>query len=254
MTGAMQAPPAAPAAQMAAPSPPAKAGRRRLLRVAAATVLIVALVRTFIVQVYGISTPSMARTLRPGDYVVTSSLPFGAAVPATGWRLPALREPRHGDVVVHGERRGEPAARVIKRVIGLPGDTIQMLDRRILRNGRAIEEPYLAPPARDDEPLAFDGPYGVAWHRLALPESVDPETYRPTRNSWGPLVVPPGRYLLLGDNRDWSTDSRMTGFVSREQILGSVVGIYYSVAPGGDRPFPRVLTAARWSRIGERVR
>lgn len=65
--------------------------------------------------------------------------------------------------------------------------------------------------------------------------------------------MPPGHYLLLGDHRDESRDSRMTGFVPREQIRGSVVAVYYSVAPGRQR-FAHALTAARWSRIGHRVR
>jgi signal peptidase I len=242
----------------AAPGPSGRGRNRngvRALRLAGVAAAIVVLVRTFLVQVYGITTPSMSGTLRPGDYVLTSNAFFGAAVPGTRWTTPRFRHPRHGDVVVHGEKPGEPAARVIKRVIGLPGDTVEMRDRRIIRNGVPVDERrYLAPPVRDDEPLAFDGPYGVAWHRRFLPRHVRPDTYRPTRNNWGPLVVPPGQYLLLGDNRDRSTDSRFTGFVSREQILGSVVAIYYSVAPGADRPFPRVLTAARWARIAVRVR
>ncbi|HEX6912180.1 MAG TPA: signal peptidase I [Longimicrobium sp.] len=215
----------------------------------AAAVAAVVLVRTFLVQVYGITTPSMSGTLRPGDYVITSNAAFGAAIPGTRWTTPRLRHPRHGEVVVYAEAPGEPPARVIKRVIGLPGDTVQMVARRIVRNGVPLDERYVAPPARDDAPLAFDGPYGVAWHRRFLPSGISPHAYRPTRDSWGPLVVPPGQYLLLGDNRDESTDSRMTGFVARERIVGRVAAIYYSVAPGSRAPFP-ALTAARWGRIG----
>ena len=215
--------------------------------------LAVIVVRTFAVQVYGISTPSMGATLRPGDYVITSGIPFGVPVPGTRTTTPRFRDPRHGDVVVYGEKPGDPPVRIIKRVIGLPGDTVRMADREVIRNGTRLREPYVSPPSRADEPLAFDGPYGVAWHLAALPASVDPARYRPTRDNWGPLIVPPGHYLLLGDDRDGSRDSRITGFVSREQIRGRVYSIYYSVKPGPAR-FPRALTAARWSRIGERVR
>ncbi|HYW12966.1 MAG TPA: signal peptidase I [Longimicrobium sp.] len=219
----------------------------------AATLAVVVLVRTFAIQVYGISTPSMGATLRPGDYVITSGLPFGIPVPGTRATTPRFRDPRHGDVVVYGEKPGDPPVRIIKRVIGLPGDTIRMAGRTVIRNGTALHEPYASAPSRDDEPLAFEGPYGVAWHLAALPAGVPAESYRPTRDSWGPLVVPSGHYLLLGDDRDGSRDSRVTGFVSREQIRGRVYAIYYSVAPRR-ASFPRALTAARWSRIGQRVR
>lgn len=221
----------------------------------AATVVVVMLVRTFAIQVYGISTPSMGTTLRPGDYVLTSGLPFGVPVPGTGATTPHFRDPRRGDVVVYSEKPGDPPLRVIKRVIGLPGDTIQMIGRTVLRNGTALREPYVSVPSRgrDDEPLPLEGPYGVAWHLDALPAGVSADGYRPTRVRWGPLVVPPGHYLLLGDDRDASRDSRVTGFISREQIRGRVYAIYYSVTPGPSR-FPRALTAARWNRIGDRVR
>lgn len=220
----------------------------------ASTVAAVVLLRTFLVQVYGITTPSMGPTLRPGDFVITSRAPFGAPVPGTRLATPRFRDPRRGEVVVYGEKPGDPPTRIIKRVIGAPGDTVQMRGGRVFRNGIALDEPYASPVELDDEPLAFDGPYGVAWHRRFLPRPMRRDAYRPTRDSWGPLVVPPGQYLLLGDDRDASRDSRMTGFVAREQIQGSVLAIYYSVAPGAEGPFPHALTAARWGRIGYRVR
>lgn len=93
----------------------------------------------------------------------------------------------------------------------------------------------------------------MRWHLDALPARVSRATYQPTRNSWGPLVVPSGRYFMMGDNRDWSMDSRITGFIPHAHVRGKVLAIYYSVDPAPDRPFPRVLTAARPGRIG-RVR
>lgn len=152
---------------------------------AAVTVAAVVLVRTFVAQVYGIGTPSMGTTLRPGDYVITSGLPFGVAVPGTGSTTPRFRDPRHGEVVVYGEKPGDPPMRIIKRVIALPGDTIGMADGMVIRNGEALREPYVSASSRDDEPLAFDGPYGVAWHLDALPASVSTDGYRPTPRSLG---------------------------------------------------------------------
>lgn len=201
---------------------------RRWIVAVGATATAVLLVRAYAVQVYGITTPSMSPTLASGDYVITSRLPFGVRIPGTALRTPAARDPRHGEVVVYGEKAGDPAMRVIKRAVGLPGDTVGMRDGRVIRNGRVVEEPYASRPFREDEPLAFEGPYGVAWHIPALPAGVAAESYRPTRDNWGPLVVPEGQYLLLGDNRGGSRDSRVTGFVAREQIRGTVVAIYFS--------------------------
>ncbi|HEV3049539.1 MAG TPA: signal peptidase I [Longimicrobium sp.] len=226
---------------------------RRWALASVATVAAVVLVRTFAVQVYGISTPSMSPTLQSGDYVITSALPYGVRVPGTALTTPRARDPRYGEVVVFGEKPGQPLARVIKRVVGLPGDTVGMKDGRVIRNGRAVAEPYASPATLEDEPLDFDGPYGVRWHLDALAAGVHAATYRPTRDSWGPLVVPAGQYLLLGDDRDGSRDSRVTGFVPREQILGRVYYVYYSVKPGRQR-FAHAVTAARWTRIGYRVR
>lgn len=219
---------------------------------AAGTAGVVVALRTFVVQVYGISTPSMVPTLLPGDFVVSTTIPFGRRIPGTRWSTPRFRNPRRGEVVVYGEGPGEVPVRIIKRVIGAPGDTVGMVAGTVIRNGNVLEEPFVSPVVRDDEPLPLDGPYGVAWHRSALPSTVAAETYRPSRDHWGPLVVPPDHYLVLGDDRDGSRDSRVTGFVHRARIRGTVLAVYFSVEPGPSR-FPRALRAARWARLGRRV-
>ena len=224
-----------------------------LVRAAALAAAVVIILRTFFVQVYGITTPSMAGTLRAGDYVITSNAIFGAQVPLTRRKLPAVREPRHGEVVVFDQDQSGAGPPAIKRIIGVPGDTIQMVDRAVLRNGRRLREPYLSPPSERDEPLSLDGPHGVRWHHGALAPGISPATYRPTRNRWGPLVVPANQYLVMGDNRDWSIDSRLTGFVPRARIRGKVLATYYSTDPAVRR-FPRILTATRWNRIARIVR
>jgi signal peptidase I len=98
------------------------------------------------------------------------------------------------------------------------------------------------------------GPGGYQWHFEALAPGADPEAYRPSRDSWGPLVVPEGHYMLLGDNRDQSLDSRYMGFIPREVIRGKALFIYYSIDPLVDRPFPRFVTAVRWDRLGSIIR
>jgi signal peptidase I, bacterial type len=211
-------------------------------------------VRTFLIQAYTIPSGSMENSLLIGDYLMANNAIYGAQIPLTDWRIPAFREPQHGDIVVFRPEYNDPVIDVVKRVIGEPGDTIQMIDRVVYRNGERLEEPYVEPNYTPDQPLQRYGPAGYDWHFGALAGTVDPATYEPTRDNWGPLIVPPGKYMLLGDNRDESLDSRYMGFIDREVISGKAMFIYYSVNEEIERPFPRFLTAARWGRIGHIIR
>lgn len=224
-------------------------GKREIALSVLGAFLLWALIRSFGVQVYGISTGSMAGTLLPGDYVVTSNTVFGAPVPFTDARLPALRDPRHGEVVVYRPAGNDPVVDVIKRVIGLPGDTVEMRDRVVYRNGKPLSEPYVERSYTRDVAMHKSGPYGFDWHLAARPASLRSTAYQPSRDSWGPLVVPPGHYFMLGDDRDESIDSRFLGFVPRGEIRGKVHLIHYSGVVGARRSLPR----PRWERIG-RVR
>lgn len=211
-------------------------------------------IRTFLVQAYTIPSGSMEETLLIGDYLMANNAIFGAQIPFTSVHVPAFREPKHGDIVVFRPAYNNPVIDVVKRVVGEPGDTIQMIDRVVHRNGEALAEPYLDPDYLPDEPMHRFGPAGYDWHMAALTESVDRDSYQPTRDSWGPLVVPEGQFMLLGDNRDESLDSRYMGFIPRDVIRGKAMFVYYSIDQEIDRPFPHVLTAARWSRIGQILR
>jgi signal peptidase I len=224
-------------------------GKREIAFSVLGAFLLWALIRSFGVQVYGISTGSMAGTLVPGDYVVTSNTVFGAPIPFTSGRLPALREPHQGEVVVYRPAGNDPVVDVIKRVIGLPGDTVEMRDRVVYRNGKPLSEPYVEARYARDVAMRESGPYGFDWHLAARPAPPRSTAYQPSRDSWGPLVVPPGHYFMLGDDRDESIDSRFLGFVPREEIRGKVHLIHYSGAVGARRSLPR----PRWERIG-RVR
>jgi signal peptidase I len=179
---------------------------------------------------------------------------FGAHIPFTDFRVPAFREPTFGDIVVFRPTYNDPIIDVVKRVIGEPGDTIQMVDRVVYRNGKELDEPYVEPNYLPDEPMSRFGPGGYQWHLNALPHEVNQQLYSPTRDTWGPLIVPEGSYMLLGDNRDQSLDSRFMGFIPREVIRGKALFIYYSIDPFIDRPFPRVVTAVRWNRLGHMIR
>lgn len=211
-------------------------------------VLLFLVIRTFLVQAFTIPSGSMEDTLLVGDYLMANNAVFGATVPFTDIRVPAFRDPQHGDVVVFRPEYNQPVIDVVKRVIGEPGDTVQMMDRVVYRNGEALEEPYVDQIYGPDQPLTRFGPGGYAWHLEAGTDELHPETYAPTRDSWGPLVVPEGSYLLLGDNRDQSLDSRYMGFIPREVIRGKAMFIYFSKYPDAG------VSAIRWARIGDVIR
>ena len=193
----------------------------------------------------------MENSLLIGDYLMANNAIFGAHIPLTDVRLPAFREPRHGDIVVFRPAYNDPVIDVVKRVIGEPGDTVQMINRIMYRNGERLVEPYVKSATLPDAPIEYSGWGGYAWHLDRLPAGVDRDSYRPTRDNWGPLIVPEGHYFLMGDNRDESLDSRFMGPIPREVIRGKPMFLYFSYDPTADRPFPRALTATRWDRIGK---
>ena len=217
-------------------------------------VLLFFVIRTFLVQAYTIPSGSMEPTLLVGDYLMANNAIYGAHIPFTHVRVPAFRDPEHGDIVVFRPAYNDPVIDVVKRVIGEPGDTVQMIDRAIYRNGKRLDEPYVDPNYTPDVPLQRFGPGGYEWHFDALPATVDRRDYHPTRDNWGPLIVPPGHYFLMGDNRDESLDSRYMGFIPRDVIRGKAMFLYFSVDHERASPFPHFLTAARWSRVGELLR
>jgi len=188
----------------------------------------------------------MERTLFAGDVLFVARPLYGAEVPHTGMRLPAIREPRRGDVVVFGSVE-TPGLEVVKRVIGLPGDTLASRGGRLMRNGEPVPEPYAvhARPEVPDPPESREQMRGWQEPRLA---GSHPVPYRPDRDNWGPVVVPSESLFVMGDNRDFSYDGRYWGFLPRRNLHGSPIVIYYSFDPASWRPLP-VLTATRWSRL-----
>jgi signal peptidase I len=220
----------------------------------AVAVVLFLLIRTFLVQAYSIPSNSMENTLLVGDFLMANNAVFGAAIPMTDVRLPAIRDPRHGEIVVFRPTYNDPVQDVVKRVIGLPGDTLYAKDGVVFRNGKQLDEPYVQRTGDPDGPITLQNPQAIELHRAALAPGVDPAGYEATRNNWGPLVVPAGHYFMMGDNRDMSLDSRFMGFIPREVIRGKPLFIYFSYDKERDAPFPRPLTAARWGRIGTGIR
>ncbi len=214
------------------------------------SILLFLLIRTFLVEAFKIPSGSMENTLQVGDFLLVNKLVYGAEVPFTHKRLPRLREPRDGDVIVF-EWPEDPTKNFVKRLVGVPGDTLEMRDATLIRNDTALSEHYVEHTEPDMDPAPED----FRWQRDYLVKTAAAASgYHPSRNNWGPLVVPKGNYFVLGDNRDNSLDSRYWGFVPDSLLKGRPFVIYYSYSPdSADHSFAW-LTHIRWTRLGERIR
>jgi len=189
----------------------------------AGTVVIAVFVITFVVQAFQIPSESMMNTLLVGDYLLVNKLCYGGTGP--GDRVMPYQKIARGDVIVF-HYPVDPQQHFVKRVIGLPGDKLRLVNKQVWINGKALQEPYvryLDPPNnmfRDNFPrldIPAIGLEGKWW--LEMRKLVDD----------GQLIIPEGHYFVMGDNRDNSQDSRFWGFVPRENIIGRPLVIYWSV-------------------------
>src|SRR6266699_2772528 len=181
-------------------------------------------IRTFFVEAFKIPSGSMENTLLIGDFLLVNKLAYGAEVPFTHARLPGLRQPRRGDVIVF-DYPLDPTKNFVKRLVGLPGDTLAMHDGVLMRNGASVREGYVSHTEPDTDPSSEE----FTWQRDFLVKTARASVgYHPSRDNWGPLVVTARHYFVLGDNRDNSSDSRYWGFVPDSMVTGSPVVIYYS--------------------------
>jgi signal peptidase I len=209
--------------------------------------LVLVVVRTVVVEAFKIPTSSMEGTLLAGDFLLVNKAVFGAEIPGLGFTLPAIAEPTRGEVIVFNPPH-EPAKHYVKRLVGVPGDTLAMREKQLYLNGRPVVEPY----ARFSD-LNGDAVHpGMSWQSQHLTAPPRRGPYRPSRDNWGPLEVPEGRFFVLGDNRDNSEDSRYWGFVDREAIRGRPWIVYYSSEMDAEGRF-QFLREVRWTRIGERI-
>lgn len=203
-------------------------------------------VRAFILQTWVITSGSMEGTLLVGDLLILNKVAYGAAVPGTHFKLPGYTDPKHGDIVVFAAQHD--TLDVIKRLIGLPGDTLEMRDGVLFINSARQDEPYV----RHTDPAGNGTHPWMDWQFRYLTSNVDASKYRPTRDNWGPIVVPNGRFFLLGDNRDESLDSRFWGFLDPSRVKGKASVVYYSYERDAVKPFP--WFRVRWDRIGDLIR
>jgi signal peptidase I len=229
-------------------------------------------IRSFVVEPFKIPSGSMIPTLLVGDYVLVNKFSYGVRLPVTGTLLFGGSAPRRGDVIVF-RWPDDPRQDYIKRVIGMPGDRVEVKDRRLFINGQLVDrvdEGVYTPP-----PSEHGAPGVVARFRERNPEGVEYTVLQGPREPMfqddGPWVVPDGQYFMMGDNRDNSTDSRAWKhpFVTPEQNKGRAFLVHWSWVIASAEQAPRsfigdlfftlwrVLTfqveEIRWGRIGHSV-
>jgi signal peptidase I len=174
-------------------------------------VILALFVRTWAVQAFKIPTGSMENNLLIGDHLLVNKFVFGPTTGAVERAILPMRDLRRGDIAVF-KYPDEPERDFIKRVIGLPGETVELRNKKVYINGQPLEEPYvhfLEPAHNAQEVTSFD-----------------------VRERYGPVQVPADQYFVMGDNRDNSQDSRYWGFLPRGYIKGRALMIYWSYDSG----------------------
>ena len=234
------------AAREGADAERAPGGALEWLKSAAIAFVLFIVIRTFLIQTFVITSGSMEHTLLVGDFLVVNRAAMGSRIPFTDVRIPGYSDPERGDILVFDPPH-EDTLILVKRLVGMPGDTIEMRDKVLYRNGAPEDEPYVVHSRSSD----YADPT-MLWQREHLVGGPRGD-YRPSRDTWGPIVIPPGRYLMLGDNRDSSLDGRMWGLIERWRFEGRAFAIYFSYNRDSFRPFPWIREV-RWDRVWDGVR
>jgi signal peptidase I len=193
------------------PGPAKKSVLREYFESLVVAFILALFIRTFVVQAFKIPSGSMETNLLIGDHLLVNKCVFSPSLAPWEEKIAPRRPVRRGDVVVF-KYPENPEKDFIKRVIGLPGETIEVRDKTVLVDGQALDEPYahfLGTSSRADDP-----------ERGQFLESA--------RRPWGPERVPPGRLFVMGDNRDNSLDSRFWGFLPIDQVKGRALLVYWS--------------------------
>jgi len=228
-------------------------------------VLVYLVIKTFLIEAYRIPSGSMIPTLLVGDWLFVNKLVYGPTIPFTNVHLPGYSDPKRNDVVVfvsptQTDQPNDPNPTLVKRLIGMPGDTLYMRGAQLYLNGIPQRQGFDAsknPKAASDEVndlFAWQHQHEVHGSRFGEP----PQT--PSHDNWGPILIPRNFYFMMGDNRYCSKDSRYWGIVPKANVRGRPVFVYYSFRPNSgasdpcngetsDRPLS-FITDIRWGRIG----
>ena len=198
-------------------------------------VILALFVRTWVVQAFKIPTGSMENNLLIGDHLLVNKFVFAPTLNPLEAKLLPIDPIRRGDIVVF-KYPEEPDRDFIKRVIGLPGDTIELRNKKVFINGKGMDEPYVHFLFPAEEGSGSEG--GLADFDV--------------RRNYGPVMVPADHYFMMGDNRDNSQDSRYWGFMPATYVKGEALFIYFSFTENA--PLSHFFTGVRWNRIFGRVR
>lgn len=192
-------------------------------------VLLALFIRSFVVQAFKIPSGSMLSTLQIGDHLLVNKFIYGVKLPVTGTVVIPWKDPKRNDIVVFKYPK-DRATDYIKRVVGVAGDTIEIKNKQLYINDKAVENPYIQFTDKNIM-KASSGP----------------------RDNMGPVKVPKDSLFVMGDNRDNSYDSRFWGFVPLKDVLGKAFILYWSWDL--QKPLMSVdrFTSIRWSRIGDIV-
>jgi signal peptidase I len=241
----------APESATPIPRPFRKSTAREYFESIVIAVILAMFIRTFVVQAFKIPTGSMENNLLIGDHLLVNKFVFGPSASRLERALLPMGEIRRGDVIVF-KYPEEPDRDYIKRVIGLPGETLELKAKKIFINGVLLDEPY----------VHFLEPPGAV-------TDIHEVTSLDVRERYGPVTVPANQYFMMGDNRDNSQDSRYWGFLRRDYIKGKALVIYWSyeaeredyedgglgaTLKGLGSVFAHFFTRTRWDRMLHQIR
>jgi len=218
------------------------------------TIVIALFIITFVVQAFQIPSPSMESTLLVGDYLLVNKLCYGGG--GMGEHLMPYQDIARGDIIVF-HYPVDPKQHFVKRVIGLPGDRLRLIKKKVWIDGKPLNEPYVrfleAPDYMSHDPNRM---FRDNFPRVDIPVMI-------IEGNWwlemrklvedGQLIIPEGNYFVMGDNRDNSQDSRYWGFVPRQNIIGRPLVIYWSVDTAQTEPSAPLSFMQRLYRVAHAV-
>lgn len=206
-----------------------KSAFREYFEAIVVAILLALFIRTFVIQAFKIPSGSMLPTLLIGDHLLVNKFIYGIKVPFTGTTLVPIKDPGRGDVVVFKFPK-DKSIDYIKRVVAVPGDTVEIKAKKVFINGNPVPDEHAEFSSSD-----------------ILPGSSNP------RDNFGPVLVPKNRLFVMGDNRDNSYDSRFWGFVDQKDVLGKAFILYWSWDI--DKPLVSLdrLLSIRWERLANLI-
>ncbi len=198
---------------------PKKSNLRENIEAITLAIILALFIRAFIIQAFKIPSGSMQNTLQIGDHILVNKFIYGVKLPFTSTTIIPYKNPQRGDIVVFKFRQ-EPKKDFIKRTIGIPGDVIEIRNKKVYVNKKRLEQDY-----------------AIYTDLHIIPKAIQP------RDNFGPVTVPEDSIFVMGDNRDHSYDSRFWGFVDLKDVKGKAFIIYWS--------WDNDNFGVRWGRIGK---